>query len=91
MCWFLHQKQRRTLTFDRRPGIRLFLALLPDRSIWSDQCRTVPSGRILPGINPIKETAFPIGSIIICVVLLVLACLVIFGDRHLRNGTTVRW
>jgi len=27
MCWFVHQKQRRTFTFDRRPGIRLFLAL----------------------------------------------------------------
>jgi predicted ATPase len=26
MCWFAHQKQRRTLTFDRRPGIQLFLA-----------------------------------------------------------------
>src|SRR6516162_8134833 len=36
-----------------------------------------------------RETRFPIGSIIICVVLLALACFVIFGDRHVRNATVM--
>jgi len=36
-----------------------------------------------------RETRFPIGSIIICVVLLALACFVIFGDRHVRDATVM--
>ena len=36
-----------------------------------------------------KETRFPIGSVITCVVMLALACFVIFGDRHVRNAAVV--
>jgi len=33
MCWFEYQKQRRTLTFDRRPGIQLFYLNPPQNAL----------------------------------------------------------